>query len=284
MSAPYARRVGPTLLLLALLATIGGEALASERGRLTQARRQYMSQEYERVVRLLAPLVQSPLATISEKVEAYELLGLSYLILGDTKLAREAFENLLGLDPGHQLRDPSDSPKLRMFFESVKEAFVPGYKGRSVLVTLEHSAPTVATAGRRAEFGVLVAEGGKDLGVVQLRWRRAGLVTYEVAPMTRNGQQLSVAFLLPADATSYKLEYYFEARDTRGQVVTRLASPERPMVLVVGGAPRPPQSIFRRWWFWTIIGVAVVGVVTAGAVVGSIDRVPEGNLGTATLR
>jgi tetratricopeptide (TPR) repeat protein len=272
------------LLLLALLAPLpGGDALATQPGRLAQARRQYMSQEYERVIRLLAPLVQSPLSTISEKVEAYELLGLSYLILGDTKLARESFENLLGLDPGHQLRDPSDSPKLRMFFESVKVSFVPGYKLRST-VTLEHSAPTTATAGQRAEFGALIAEGGKDVGEVQLRWRRAGLLTFESAPMTRNGQQLFVRFLLPADAAGYKLEYYIEARDRRGPGVTRIASPEQPMVVVVGGTPRPPQSILRRWWLWAIVGVAVAGAITAGAVAGSIDRVPEGRLGTASLK
>ncbi len=278
MRALGARWAGRTLLVAALLAVVGGDALATQRGRLAQARKQYLSQEYERVIRLLGPLVQSPLATISEKVEAYELLGLSYLILGETKRAREAFEDLLGLDPGHQLRDPSDSPKLRLFFESVKESFVPGYKIRS-LVTLEHSAPTGATAGRRVELGALIVEGGKEVGQVQLRWRRSGLLTYEVASMARSGQQLLAGFILPDDTSGYKLEYYIEARDTRGQVAARIASPERPMVLTVSGGARPSQSILRKWWFWTIIGAAVVGGVTAGVVVGTAKRVPTGNLG-----
>jgi hypothetical protein len=265
---------------LAICLLLGAAALAdaaTHRNALAQARREFMSQEYERVIRLLTPLVESPLATISVKVEGYELLGLSYLILGEKKRARESFENLLELESSHVLRDPSDSPKLREFFEDVKRSFVPGYKVRSP-VSLEHAAPSGATAGRRVEIGALILKGGREVRQVILRWRRSGLLTYEAAPMRRQGAQLLVGFVLPEDVTSYRLEYYLEARDGTGQVLRRVGSPERPMVIMVAGAVRRSESVLRKWWFWTIIGAAVAGGVTAGIVAGTASRIPQGNL------
>jgi hypothetical protein len=266
--------------LLALCLALGAAQLAdaaTHQSRLAQARKEYMSQEYERVVRLMAPLVESPTATISDKVEGYELLGLSYLILGEKKRAREAFENLLELESSHVLRDPSDSPKLREFFEDVKRSFVPGYKMRPQ-VSLEASAPSGATAGRRVELGAVIAKGSREVRHVLLRWRRSGLLTYESVAMQRQGTRVLAGFVLPEDAAGYRLEYYIEARDDGGQVLGRTGDPQRPLTLPVAGGVRRPDSILRAWWFWTVVGAAVVSGVTAGIVVGTSTKVPQGNL------
>ena len=266
------------LVVLLCAGLAAGTGLAAERDRLAQARHQYLSQEYERVIKLLTPLVNSPAATIADKVEAYELLGLSYLILGETPSAREAFENLLGLDPAHVLHDPSGSPKLQRFFESVKARFVPGYQSRSP-VTLEHAAPTSAVAGRMVELAVLVSQGKQAVAEVQLRWRRSGLLSYDMIRFQRRGQSLSCSFALPADPTGYRLEYYIEARDSSSQVLTRLGSPEQPLGLEVAGrAASHGEPFYKRWWFWTIVGGVVVGAATTGAVLGSRKSAPSGNL------
>ena len=52
----------------------------------------------------------------------------------------------------------------------------------------------------------------------------------------------------------------------------------RPLKLVPGGEraarPRPTsEPIYRKWWFWTAIGVVVVGTVTATAVALQPDQV-----------
>ena len=43
-------------------------------------------------------------------------------------------------------------------------------------------------------------------------------------------------------------------------------------------APEPVAEddtpVYKQWWFWTVIGVAVVGGVTAGLVVGLQDDEP----------
>jgi hypothetical protein len=250
--------------------------------RLRAARREYVGQEYERVIRLLTPVAQSPMATIGEKVQAYELLGLSYLILNDKRRARDAFENLLGLDPGHVLRDPSGSPKLKQFFESVKESFVPGYQAHAT-VTLEHSAPTSAVAGRTVEFAANVVRGERSVRNTLLRWRRAGLLTYRTVEMEGAGPLLA-RFTLPRDSTAYQLEYYIEARDRGGNTVARVGSPEEPLRVTVAGTPRRAQPFYKKWWFWTAVGAVVVGGVTATAVVLGTESAPVGNLGQVQLQ
>lgn len=252
--------------------------------RLFQARRQYVAQEYEQVIRLLTPMVQSPIATISEKVAAYELLGLSYLILGDKTRARAAFENLLGLDPGHLLSDPTGSPKLKRFYESVKESFVPGYQARAP-VALEHAAPTRAVAGRKVELAVSIVSGRKQVRSLVLRWRRSGLLTYRTARMRGEGSKRVAHFILPEDRSSYRLEFYIEARSSAGHAVGRVGSPDDPLLVSVRGSERPvSKPIYQRWWFWTVIGVAVVGGVTAGIVAGTSDSAPTGTLEPDPIR
>jgi hypothetical protein len=273
------------LALLLLGAAPAAGARAADRARLAEARQQYLAQEYEQVIRLLAPLVSSPTATISDKVEGYELMGLSYLILGENKSAREAFENLLGLDPGHVLRDPSGSPKLRRFFEAVKQSFVPGYQPRA-RVTLEHSAPAKATAGQAVELVAVVVQGTQEVAEVQLHWRRSGLLSYEAARMQRRGKDLSASFVLPTDPSGYRLEYYLEARDGSGQVLTRLGAPDRPLGLEVKGAAGPTRGrpVYKRWWFWTVIGAVVVGGAVTTGVLVSRETAPEGNLSPGIIR
>ena len=51
-----------------------------------------------------------------------------YLILNDSAHAVEAFEDLLTIDAGYQLKHDDGSPKIRTFFDDVKRKFVPGTK------------------------------------------------------------------------------------------------------------------------------------------------------------
>lgn len=247
--------------------------------RLTKAKKLYIEQEYEKVIHSLTPVVQSPMATITHKVEAYELLGLSYLILGDTQRARHMFENLLGLDPGHLLRDPSGSPKLRRFYEEVKAALVPGYDGPA-RVTLEHAAPPRAVAGRRVEFAARIVHGGESIQSVILRWRRSGLLTYRTAAMRGHGSRLRARFILPGDHRSYTLEYYLEVRDSSGHTLARIGAPDQPLSVYVTGASSGDRDgpIYKRWWFWATVGALVAGGVTAGAIAVSAESAPKGNL------
>lgn len=65
----------------------------------------------------------------------------------------------------------------------------------------------------------------------------------------------------------------------RGETSELAVSLARPEVRVVEQAP-----VYRRWWFWTILGVAVAGAgAAAAAVVLTRDQDDSGTLGTITF-
>ena len=88
--------------------------------RLEEGIRLYEDQEYRRAIPTLGEVERDPSATVKERARAFEYEGLSWLILDQEQLAREAFEALFKLDPRHELSDPSQSPKLREFYEEVR--------------------------------------------------------------------------------------------------------------------------------------------------------------------
>src|SRR5215471_15487273 len=98
---------------LLIFLTLLGDPGARVRVRLDAAKKLYDAQEYVAAIDMLRPVPSDPAATRAQRAQALEYLGLSYVILGKRQRAREAFEDLLSIDPNYTLRDPSNSPKLR---------------------------------------------------------------------------------------------------------------------------------------------------------------------------
>ncbi|HEX9102020.1 MAG TPA: tetratricopeptide repeat protein, partial [Polyangia bacterium] len=232
-------------------------------------------------------VVHDPIAARADRARAYEYLGMSWLILGKKPKARAAFEELLAIDPHYTLSDPSHSPKLREFFEQVRSSFVPGYGKSEGEAELEHDAPTGATAGRPLEMHVVVIRGAPLVRAVTLYARRQGLLEYAAAPMRGEGGRWKLSYAPARDVADYTLEYYVEARDDKGRVVARVASPERPIPLAVHGVPASlgPTPWYKRWYVWAAVGAVVAGGAIAGAVAGTAEKAPKGSLppGTVTL-
>lgn len=213
------------MLVLSLALSLGAGARSAWGGpspaTLTQrAKALYANQRYLAAIRAIAPVVRHPQATAAQRVDAFELLGLSFLILGDTTRARAAFERLLELDPLHTLDDPSGSPKLRSFFERTKRAYRQTHPGAAGTAT--GAAPPSSSPAPQA-LAVPSPAGGPPENGATLR---------PGEPIVRRG---------PTD-----------------------------------GARRP---FYRRWWFWTLVGAAVVTSVTAIAVAATRPAdIPGGSL------
>lgn len=248
------------------------------RARLTEGEQRYQDQEYRAAIEAFGAVVRDPVATRDQRVRAYEYLGMSYLILGKKPRAREAFEELLAIDPHYTLSDPSTSPKLREFYDDVRASFVPGYGRSGGEAELEHAAPTGATAGRPLEMQVVVIRGAPLVKSVTLHTRRQGLLTYAGEAMRGEDGRFHSSYTPPRETNDYTLEYYVEARDDKGRVLARVASPERPIALPVRGAPVPPQPWFKRWYVWAAVGAVVAGAAVGGIVYGTSERAPRGSL------
>lgn len=249
------------------------------RARLDRGQELFAELEYRKAIEILAPVPRNPAATRAQRLRALEVIGLSHLILGEDAAARRAFEHLLTIDPGYQLRDDTGSPKIRDFFDQVKREHVPGFQGSA---ELEHSAPEGAAAARPIELDVNVTEGDDQVGQVTAHWRRRGVLEYRRQPMNRvDGRRWRGRFQLPASRTRYALEYYIEARDPGGSPVGRVAGPETPLSIpVAAGDADQPSPWYRRWY--TVAGVAVLGVATV-VVFATADSAPDGSLGNVTL-
>lgn len=70
-------------------------------------------------------LSEHPDATGEDAVEAYRMLGISELKLGDTAQARSAFVSLLSLEPDYALDPFLVEPKVVEFFDQVKKEHEP---------------------------------------------------------------------------------------------------------------------------------------------------------------
>ena len=253
--------------------------------------------EYREAIRVLRPVRLSAKATQAQKLRALELIGISYLILGDSAQAVEAFEDLLTIDAGYQLKHDDGSPKIRTFFDDVKRKFVPG-TGHGTDIQLEHSAPPDATAGRPVEIDAVVRGRIQKVAQVILRWRQRGVLTYGKAEMRRVGksqmgrrqsERWRARFTPPSSRAGYAVDYYLEAQNAAGGSIGRVGGPETPLSLGVRGGAREDDDDtggrpwYRRWYVYAG-GAAVLGGIAATAVILSSGGDPgDGSLGRVTL-
>jgi hypothetical protein len=120
---------------------------------------------------------------------------------------------------------------------------------------------------------------------VTLYARRQGLLEYATAPLRAEGGRWKLSYTPARDVADYTLEYYVEARDDKGRVVARVASPERPIPLLVHGVPivTGPTPWYKRWYVWATVGAVVAGGAIVGAVAGTAEKAPKGSLPPGTV-
>lgn len=266
--------VGPLDVGPAAAAPDAGERV---RQRLERGKALFDDLEYRKAIRTVAPVTKDSAATRAQRLQAFELIGLSHLILGEEDLAREAFQDLLAIDPGYQLRDDTGSPKIRDFFDRVKREYVPGYDTNAA-AELEHSAPRSATAGRRVELEVTVKEGIGLVKDVVAIYRRRGVLAYTKSVHFRRVRKRlwRARFKVEASKEPYHLEYYVEARDISGRALGRVAGPETPLAIPVNAGGTGARPWYGRWYV-IAGGVAAAGI---GAVLigTSGESAPKGSL------
>jgi hypothetical protein len=230
---------------------------------LVAARAAFADLDYRRAIAEARRVDTDPHASSQQRLEALEIAGLSYLILGQERAARGAFEELLEIDPQYELQEETGSPKLLEFFESVKA----GMRG-ATFAELVHAAPASARSGGLAELEVATGRGAVDIVEVVARWRGRGDGVYqEVAFRRREHDRWAAAVALPASKTRWVLEYYLEARDLGGRAIGQVGGPNAPLAIPVepGGIAVSSSSPWYRRWYVVGAGAAALG---AGVAVG----------------
>lgn len=232
----------------------------------------YRTLDFPGCVDAMQRVLEVPGVSAAHRLEALETMGAANVVLDRTDAAVAAFEAMFALDPYHRVREPSGSPKIEEFVEALRARRVPD-AALDPDVALRPELPGAARVGRELSLRVQL-EGSRRLPHLEVfarsdeetEWRRLRLAS-------EDGLRFDADLELPP--TPGLLELYFEARDERGRVVARAGEPLLPLVVELRERLES-DAVWRKAWFWTLIGAVVVGAVV-GAVLGTRSRAPIEN-------
>jgi len=239
--------------------------------------------------------------TAAQRNSGLEIDAIVSLARRDEARASASLTELYARDPGHRLSDPDASPVVQGAFARARDA------ARPRAVTLESDSPEELER-RSPIIRVRVAEGTDRVQELRLNYRAAG-----VGRAAGAGRFTAIVISPEADGTGeatlpvgsdpdpQSIEYYLEALAPSGTALGALGSEATPLRVVIAAAPvvaptvvtvteeRPVETsggdVTGEWWFWTLIGVAVVGagVGVGVGVASSQPRSPDGSLGNVNL-
>jgi len=292
------RGAGVSAVRVAVLLFCLIPAFARAQDDLKKAEQLFEDLQYEQALRQVEETLKSPRRGPSELVAAYRIKGLSLSALGRTRKALEAFRMLLAIDPDYQLKGVK-SPKLNApFFQAA------GMTKQQGGIVLEHQPPR---SGPSLAGLVLAIELKSDpmnmVRKVRMRFWPEGKKPLQMS-LEVKGPRI-VKMRLPLDFKDKQVNYYFEAVNAYGGVLARRGSAYQPLQIKArpGGASAqvakqpdngkplivkatpveiPPPELppskengtkawYQSWWFWTAVGVVVVGAATGTALALSGD-------------
>jgi tetratricopeptide (TPR) repeat protein len=223
-------------------------------------------------------------------IDAYRIQGLSFAARGKTKAAVDSFRKLLAIDPEFRL-SPSISPKLTPpFYQALGMAaeVKPISIGHSPLKEVEK------TAGLELK-AELVSNPFDLVGEVRLKYQVLGVSEGQIQVKVKGRGVLSFKF--PDDLEADEIIYFFEAVNQHGGTLSVLNNKGQPFVIAKKKAPEPvfvspvvkrkdppigdPAHLpkdgqdgvngatpwYKTWWFWTTVGVVVVGAAATGTAI-----------------
>jgi len=103
----------------------GEDGASSVAALLADADHRYGALDYRGAAEVAERAARDERATRAEQIVGWERVGLSWLVLGQRSLAREALDRLFTLEPVRVVEDPSLSPRQREFIEEVRGAHPP---------------------------------------------------------------------------------------------------------------------------------------------------------------
>lgn len=240
---------------------------------LERGRQLYLQLDFPGVIDAMTRALAVPGADQGQRLEAFEYLGASNLVIDREAEARVAFERMLGIDPYHALREPSGSPKIREFVERLRRQLVADAAIDPEL-QLVVDAPEAARAS--ATLPVAVRSEGAAVAAVRVHHRSDEERQWQATELAPTGEG-AFEGEVPTPATTGRMLLYAEARDGAGSVVGRAGEPHWPLEVDV--RDELPVPLVRRWWLWTLVGVAAVGLaVGLGVGLSQGDQAPPGTL------
>jgi hypothetical protein len=245
---------------------------AVESETVTQGVAAFGQAEFEHCVELLQRALGESL-TREEKVLSFRTLGFCQSALGHDAEAREAFVQLLRVDDQAEL-DKSVAPKVRALFEEARASYATGKIESVEAPVLPSLHPDVGKGKEGQPISVSVSYPGGAAQTMQIFYRSRGQLRFETEKAAV-GSDGTASLRVPGRAVHPPaVELYLTALDAHGVAIARAGSFSEPLIVGVA-APVAKVPVYKRGWFWGVIG----GLVVAGAAVGlgvGLGR-PSGN-------
>lgn len=279
-------RIATATLLVAMHSPAARAESARVERLLTSAEDSFLDVEYEDALGSLQNAERLGEASDAQLLRILALRGTIYLLMDDETQARANFERLLSLDRSYQLPE-TYTPRAQAFLERMRRE-----AEAASAISISHEPPARFAPGERLVITATV-RGVTEGYAVSIFHRIFGEHSYSSTEMTCVEGDL-FAGEIPADGELAAgqdgiVEYFIVVTDGETRVANE-GSPRNPLSFEVagdggrrGGGGRG-TGVARRWWFWTILGVAVAAGLGFGLGFGLSDdaQVPTGDI-TITL-
>lgn len=240
----------------------------------------YHDLHYETGVDLLRRALQAGSLDPESRQRALLHLGLCLASLGHDPEAREAFRNLLDLDPGFGMDASVYSPKILDVFDEARR------ERAEVLRTRDRIPPALEVPELRQPLPFrkeirirALATDDRGVALAQVFFRRRGENTYTFLPMAEHGAGVYEALIPSYLADQNRVEYYVLVMDGAGNATLKGNAAEPLVLRIAPGEALKPW--YKKWWVWTLVGVAAGAGVALGVALSAGD---DRRGGTATLR
>lgn len=274
------------LVAPSLLAPAGLHAQDSDQARalLEQGRAHYADLDYSEAATVLTRALALAEGDDALRAEVLEALALDYFVMDRERASREALLELFLLDPYYVVREPSGSPRVARFIESVRRTRV-----RDAAIDPSVRLSVELPSAARRDVGVELAIGAAaPIERVTVVLRTDVSASWERIEATRAAGTRWVASL-PSMRDASEVLLYIEGYDASSRLVMRDGGPLAPRVLPVSGADRggdPDADVVREPWLWILVGAVAIGAAVGigVGVAASSAEVPSGTLSPGVIR
>ncbi len=237
---------------------------AQANGPLANAVRLYSEGRAPEAERALTGLLHRGRNPPSMVVDIYRLLGQIFADTADGAAAVDAFRKLLALDPDFTLAPTAQPLAKRALARAQAQA-----EGRGAL-GMTHLPPPAATPDQPLGLSLAIDNDPLDMVArVTVWYRRQGQRRFSSVTVAKGGDLSIPGLDIPASDDEYRVEYFIDAFDRWGNVLTSIGSTQAPLSFpVLTNAEVEQRAEAARAWYtrpWPWVGIAAGVAVVAGA-------------------
>ena len=235
-----------------------------------KAERMFNMVEYDQALDALEDAISREDNNKKTLIKIYYLKAKIYAILGKEKNAKKQFVKLLFLDNEYNISE-DESPKIVNFFKQTQKKFLESLTVKLEKPEIIFDAVKKTDYKKRIPIKAMISSMNESRNA-KIFYRNIGTSKYFKADLDPvSGDNFAGNIPMPLDANrNFAVEYYIGVLNFSGDMIAHYPSAEEPIIISVtfgDGSNSSSNSneissddgILGKWWFWTVVGVVVVG-------------------------